>query len=41
MQNQINCFMSNSFSPYLCGYTKGYKIQQVSLVLTEKWKKNR
>ena len=40
MQKQINGFISNCLSPYLCGYRKGYNTQQAILVLIEKWKKN-
>ena len=40
MQKQINGFISNYLSPYLCGYRKGYNTQQALLVLIEKWKKN-
>ena len=39
MQKQINGFISNYLWPYLCGYRKGYNIQQALLVLIEKWKK--
>ena len=39
MQKQINGFISNCLWPYLCGYRKGYNIQQALLVLIEKWKK--
>ena len=40
MQKQINGFISNYLSPYLCGYRKGYNTQQALLALIEKWKKN-
>ena len=39
MQKQINGFISNCLWPYLCGYRKGYNIQQALLVLIEKRKK--
>ena len=39
MQRQINNFITNHLSPYLCGYRKGYNTQQVLVSLTEKWKK--
>ena len=40
MQKQINDFISNCLSPYLCGYRKAYDTQQALLALIEKWKKN-
>ena len=40
MQKQINGFISNCLSPYLCGDMKGYNTQQALLALIEKWKKN-
>ena len=40
MQKQVNGFISNCLSPYLCGYRKGYDTQQALLALIEKWKKN-
>ena len=39
MQKQINGFISNYLSPYLCGCRKGYKAQQALLARIEKWKK--
>ena len=39
MQKQINGFISNYLSPYLCGYWKDYNTQQALLALIEKWKK--
>ena len=40
MQKQVNGFISNCLSLYLCGYSKVYNTQQVLLALIEKWKKN-
>ena len=40
MQKQVNGFISNCLSPYLCGYSKVYNTPQVLLALIEKWKKN-
>ena len=39
IQKQINGFISNSLSPYLYGYRKGYNTQQALLARIEKWKK--
>ena len=39
MQKQMNGFISNYLSPHLCGYRKGYKMQQALLALIEKQKK--
>ena len=41
VQKQVNGFISNCLSPYLCGYRNGYNTQQALLVLIEKWGKNR
>ena len=38
MQKQINGYINNYCSPYLCGYRKSF-ITQLALSLTEKWKK--
>ena len=40
MQKQVNGFISNYLSPYLCVCRKSYSAQQARLVLTEQWKKN-
>ena len=40
MQKQVNGFISNFLSLFLCGYRKGYNTQQALLALIEKWKKN-
>ena len=40
MQKQVNGFISNCLSLFLCGYRKGYNTQQALLALIEKWKKN-
>ena len=40
MQKQINGFISNCLSPYLCDYRKGFNTQQALLELIEKWEKN-
>ena len=40
MQKQINGYINNILSPYLCGgYRKGFSAQLALLSLTEKWKK--
>ena len=40
MQRQINDYITNHLSPYLCGYRKGYNNQQALVSpLIEKWKK--
>ena len=39
MQKQINDYISNFLSPYLCGYRKGFSTQLALLSLIEKWKK--
>ena len=38
-EKQLNHYIQNHFSPYLCGYQKGYSTQQALLVLIESWKK--
>ena len=40
MQKQINGFMTNCLSLYLCSYRRGYNTQQALLVLIKKWTKN-
>ena len=37
MQRQINNYITNHLSPYLCGYRKG-NTQQALVFLLEKWK---
>ena len=39
MQRQINDYITNHLSPYLCGYRKDYNTQQALVSLIEKWKK--
>ena len=39
IQKQINGYINNFLSPYLCGYRKGFSTQLALLSLTEKWKK--
>ena len=39
MQKQINGYINNFLSPYLCAYRKGFSTQLELLSLTEKWKK--
>ena len=39
MQKQINGYINNFLSPYLCGYRKSFSTQLALLSLTEKWKK--
>ena len=38
MERQINNYITNHLSPYLCGYRKGYNTQQALVSLLEKWK---
>ena len=40
MQKQIKGFISNGWSPYLCGYRKDFNTQQALLAHIEKWKNN-
>ena len=37
MQRQINNYVTNLLSPYLCGYRKGCNTQQALVFLIEKW----
>ena len=39
MQKQIKDYISNFFSPYLCGYRKGFSTKLALLSSIEKWKK--
>ena len=39
LQKQINNYIEDILSPYLCGYRKGYSTQHALICLTEKWKK--
>ena len=39
MQNQINGYINNFLSPYLCDYRKDFSTQLTLLLLIEKWKK--
>ena len=39
MCNNINQYMNNKLSPYLCGFRKGYSTQTCLLIMLEKWKK--
>ena len=39
MQKQINGYIYNFLSPYLCGYRKGFSLRLPLSSLTEKWKK--
>ena len=39
MQRQINDYIANHLSPYLCEYRKGYNTQQALVFLIEKWKR--
>ena len=32
-------YMGNKFSPYLCGFRKGYSTQHCLIIMLEKWKK--
>ena len=40
LYNQISSFMGNYFSPYLCGFRKGYSTQDCLLSMIEKWRKS-
>ena len=35
---QISLHIEDHFSPFLCGYRKGYKAQHALIALIEKWK---
>ena len=39
LQKQINNYVENILSPYLCSYMKGYSTQNALICLIEKWKK--
>ena len=39
MYEDINKFMNDKLSPYLCGFRKGYNTQYCLMVMLEKWKK--
>ena len=39
LQKQINNYVENILSPYLCSYMKGYSTQNAPICLIEKWKK--
>ena len=39
MYEEINQYMSDKLSPFLCGFRKGYSTQDCLLVMLEKWKK--
>ena len=39
MYEDINKFMDDKLSPYLCGFRKGYNTQYCLLIMPEKWKK--
>ena len=38
MQKQMNTFVENILSPFLCGYRKGYNSQYALLAMIEHWK---
>ena len=38
MQRQINDYIANHLSPYLCGYRRGFNTQKTLVSLLEKWK---
>ena len=38
MQKQINAYIEKFFSPYLCGFRKGFGTQDALTSLIEKWK---
>ena len=39
LQKQINNYIENILSPYLCGHRIGYSTQHALICLIEKWKK--
>ena len=39
MYEDINKFMNDKLSPYLCGFRKGYDTQYCLMIMPEKWKK--
>ena len=39
IHEDINQFMNDKLSPYLCGIRKGYITQHSLMVMLEKWKK--
>ena len=39
MYEDINKFMNDKLSPYLCGFRKGYNTQYCLMFMLEKWKK--
>ena len=38
LSEQISNFMDDKFSPYLCGFRKGYSTQHALLKLLENWR---
>ena len=38
MQRQINDYIANHLSPYLCGYRRGINTQKTLVSLLQKWK---
>ena len=38
IHKQINAYIDNFLSPYLCGFRKGYSTQQALISLIEKWR---
>ena len=40
LYNQISSYMETYFSPYLCGFSKGYSTQDCLLSMIEKWRKS-
>ena len=39
MYEDINKFMNDKLSPYLCGFRKGYNTQYCLMIMLEKWKR--
>ena len=39
MYENINKFMNDKLSPYLCGFREGYNTQYCLMVMLEKWEK--
>ena len=40
LQEQMNCFIEEFLSPYLCGYRKGFSVHQALISFNENWKTN-
>ena len=40
LKEQMNCFIEEFLSPYLCGYRKGFSVQQALISINGNWKTN-